>query len=457
MLIFRRCRWMVSVLLAIGICVASANAAAGLQLLRMTPQGDDVPPGRQVVFQFDRPVVPVGRMERGAEEVPIRIQPALACAWQWLNTTTLACQLDEQGAMVPATRYTVTIAPGLTALDGKALAQSIIRSFVTQRPAIQHTWFHHWRAPGVPEIELRFDQPVVGDSVDRHLAMVLPNGKSVAVQARPSSPSNGDNWIVSPVAALPLDTHIRLRIVPGIVSVRGPEPSAASRVIVSFDTFPAFKFLGLRCASIKDDNVTIAPAAPLSVQRKCNPMRPIHLRFSAPVTKEAVKDILNIVPSPTGGRQDIDLWANIWTSSSLSRAHRRDRVYTVRLPGPLKAFTTYGLHTLGKPIVDVFNRPLPTGIHLRFAVDHRPPNYRLVHQVSVLEEQVATHVPLYVTNLDSVHLQYKTMTAAGRQPEQQHDITVEKVEDISYAMPLKMRELIPASSGALQGHLTTTP
>lgn len=281
MLIFRRYRFVMCILLAIGLWAASTQAAPELQLQRMTPLGNDVPPSRQVVFQFDRPVVPVGRMARRSDEVPIRIQPALACAWRWLNTSTLTCQLDEQGAMAPATRYTVTVEPGLTALDGAVMTQSLTHRFVTQRPTIEYTWFHHWRAPGVPEIVVRFDQPVIGDAVGRHLTMVLPNGKSVAVHAKDDNPPHGDHWIISPVTALPLDTRIQLRVAPGIVSARGPEPSVESRVVVSFDTFPAFAFLGLQCTSIQSDNITIAPAAPLENQRKCNPMQPIHLRFSA--------------------------------------------------------------------------------------------------------------------------------------------------------------------------------
>ena len=43
---------------------SSADEPASLQVLRITPTGMDVPPGRQIVFQFDRAVVPVGRMER---------------------------------------------------------------------------------------------------------------------------------------------------------------------------------------------------------------------------------------------------------------------------------------------------------------------------------------------------------------------------------------------------------
>ena len=87
----------------LGLTDLPTVANSPLQLLRLTPEGDDVPVSRQLVLQFDRPVVPLGRMERRSDEIPISIEPALACAWHWLNPTTLACQLDEQTAMSPAT------------------------------------------------------------------------------------------------------------------------------------------------------------------------------------------------------------------------------------------------------------------------------------------------------------------------------------------------------------------
>ena len=42
----------------------TANSKTGhpaLSIVRITPSGVDVPPGRQIVLQFDRAVVPVGR------------------------------------------------------------------------------------------------------------------------------------------------------------------------------------------------------------------------------------------------------------------------------------------------------------------------------------------------------------------------------------------------------------
>src|SRR3546814_11528126 len=52
-----------------GACLAVASVtawASDLQLLRVTPAGNDVPAQSQIVFAFDRDVVPLGRMARDA-------------------------------------------------------------------------------------------------------------------------------------------------------------------------------------------------------------------------------------------------------------------------------------------------------------------------------------------------------------------------------------------------------
>ena len=58
---------------AISAPAALQEPSGPLMLRSITPPGEDVPPGRQIVFQFDRPVVPIGRMDREAGEVPITI------------------------------------------------------------------------------------------------------------------------------------------------------------------------------------------------------------------------------------------------------------------------------------------------------------------------------------------------------------------------------------------------
>lgn len=52
---------------------AKANQNKGLEFLRITPDGRDVAAGNEIVFQFNRPVVPLGKMDRNENEIPITI------------------------------------------------------------------------------------------------------------------------------------------------------------------------------------------------------------------------------------------------------------------------------------------------------------------------------------------------------------------------------------------------
>ena len=108
-----------------------------LRILRVTPEGEeDVQAGRQIVIQFNRPVVPIGRMERDNSEIPVVIEPSLQCQWRWLNTSALSCNLDEKNALREATSYKITINPGIKAEDGSTIAEAFTHQFTTQRPDI---------------------------------------------------------------------------------------------------------------------------------------------------------------------------------------------------------------------------------------------------------------------------------------------------------------------------------
>jgi uncharacterized protein YfaS (alpha-2-macroglobulin family) len=147
------------------------QVAQPLQILNITPSGEDVPSGRQIVFMFNRPVVPVGRMDRTDSEIPITITPEVKGQWRWLNTTSLARMLDEKSALTPATRYEITVNPGIRAEDGSTISQTVKHSFITERPRVVHTWFKSWEAPGMPVIRMTFNQPVSQDSVEKYLFM----------------------------------------------------------------------------------------------------------------------------------------------------------------------------------------------------------------------------------------------------------------------------------------------
>lgn len=89
-----RARAVVKAIALLGVSfgiVAQQGARAPLSITGITPSGTNVPAARQIVIQFNRAVVPIGRMERTAAEIPIEITPALKCQWRWLDTSALAC------------------------------------------------------------------------------------------------------------------------------------------------------------------------------------------------------------------------------------------------------------------------------------------------------------------------------------------------------------------------------
>ena len=66
-------------------------------------------------------------------------------------------------------------------------------------------------------------------------------------------------------------------------------------------------------------------------------------------------------------------------------------------------------------------------------------------------------LPLEVLNLEALHVQYETLTPTGRQAEQEITIPLQTEVDLGYRIPLKVRELIPAAAGVIQGTIRGSP
>lgn len=469
-----------------------------LRVTSVTPSGENVPAGRQIVIQFDRSVVPIGRMARDAAEIPVEIDPPLDCQWRWIDTSALACQLGGDQALAPATRYGLTLRPGLRGLDGATLPATLEHSFVTERPGVGYATFSTWRAPGVPVIRVVFNQPVGKSSVadhlfidaaggrrtihvepderDRELPRFLPlPGEFAIVDFGRGQTARSDDrttvvageearrvWLVRPVEELPADMRAALMVEPGLISADGPQPGVERRTVVEFYTFPEFRLLGIVCAGNSGAHVLVpndSTAVDADPGRSCNPMERVGLAFSAPVIASEVRDRVRIVPDLAGGRTDYDPWANVHEWSRLHRPHERGRQYVVNLPERLRAAAAYRIGpapgTEGPR--DEFGRTLAAPADVSFHTDHRPPNYTIAHPMAVVEAGIDSPVPLYVTNLDNATLQYRRLTALGGTSGLTKSYELPAVEDIQYPVPLGVRDLLEGRDGVIYGHVTTQP
>ena len=493
-----------TLLLILGCCFPAVGSAqdrggAPLRVTNVTPSGANVPSGRQIVIQFNRPVVPIGRMARDAAEIPIEITPALACQWRWIDTSALACQLDEDQSFTRATRYDLTLLPGLRAQDGATIAAPRAHSFVTERPLVAYASFRTWRAPGLPVIRVVFNQPVSQSSVEEHL-FIAATGRRQALHVEPDendrdlplylpapgepavvgvgggqTAANGSQtteaareearriWVVSPVDELFRDVSAALRIEPGLIAAEGPEPGDERRTVVEFDTFPDNRLLGIVCRDNERREIFIPHGSPVSdtdPSLYCNPMSLVALAFSVPTINAEVRDQVRIIPDLAGGRTDYDPWANAGRGwSRLGTPHRRGRRYLVYLPERLRAAASYRIDhapaSMGPR--DEFGRTLAAPIDLDFRTAHRPPNYTIANPTAVAEAGVDSPVPFYVTNLENATLRYRRLTSEGGDSGLTRAYELPAVEDIQYAVPLGVRELLQGRDGAIYGHLTTNP
>ena len=448
--------------------VAPGGAPGGgdrLKLVRVTPAGDDVPAARRIVFEFDRPVVPLGRMERDASEVPVNIQPGLACEWRWLNPTTLSCNLGEKTGMVPSTRYRIVVKPGLAAEDGSTLGEEAPRTFVTERAKISSSWFKTWLSPGKPQLGLRFNQPVRQPSVAKHVFLQTEKGVRIPLEvtADPDFEPIDDltrdtQWLAAPKDELPSDTAVDLKVEPGVLSESGPEAGVERRTVTAFQTFPKFSFLGVGCRDRSNKPLQIRPEDSGAAQTRCDPSRGISLLFSAPSTVDEIRQGLRITPALAAGQPDYDPWEDVYMDSGLAEPHKKGKTYKAALPpGIIKPFAQYSLAAAAGSIRDVFGRKLATPARMAFLTDHWPPDFELYRQMPVLEKALDTEAPLFATNIDRIQMAYETLTTSGRSGPQNAAIDPPKREDVTQVIPLGVRKLLGKPSGLLTGRLTSTP
>jgi alpha-2-macroglobulin len=456
---------------------AAPPSGTELRVLRAVPEGQQVPsPGRQIVITFDRPVVPIGAIP--VTTAPLII-PAVNCQWHWLDPRSLACELNEKQALAPATQYTVKVQAGIRAQDGTDLKRPYQWVFTTERPAVKEYSFRTWRSAGTPVVRLVFNQPVTQESVQTALhfanqsaviaspdpylsevfyALPLPGEPGVLLfpNGTPRYKSAARRvWLVEPAQELPLDTSVRLGISPGLRSYIGPLPGTEKRTVVEFDTFPTFRFLGVRC--LVETKSTLIEVRSFSPQQPaCNPFGTVSLVFSAPVISPEVKAHLSLTPDLLAGRTDFDPWENVRPFSRLRSPHTRGNEYTIELPEHLRAFQSYSIADL-KGVRDEFGRFLTGADAMNFRTDHRPPRLKITHPIAVLEKDAPTSMPLYVTNLTDIDIHYRKLTPGGAESGLSSNQAIGRAWDISYAAPAKIRELLDGRTGVLSGSFHPHP
>lgn len=444
-----------------------------ITLIGVSPSGHDVEPPSQIVFQFSRPVVPLGRMERSEREIGIEISPKLNCEWRWINTSALACNLSQKALPQVATSYRIRIPEAFDTTRGPVLPEAVEQSFTTSRPQVTESWFKTWNSPGLPVIGVSVNQKVSAEALAERIVLQdsartpvelviaeMTPGPDESVTPEEAVEQKGLRWVLTPKTELPAASEFQLKIQPGLRGLVGDAPGIEDRTIVRFATLPAFAFLGVSCMNTKGAPIEIPAATPGAPRKKglrCDPLNAISLLFSSPVLKDGIKDGLVSKPDFRGGRTDFDPWSDVYSYSRLGQPYRKGERFAVSLPYGLKAKATYSLQASAATVRDQFGRSLDADLAVTFETDHRPARYVLDNQISVLESGTDSQLPVIVNNISSLKLRYQTLTSAGTQGEKTQTIVPYSAQDVAYPFPIDVRGMLRGKSGVVQGTLSTEP
>ncbi len=313
-----------------GLGAASfARSVEGLKVISTQPKNDaaDVPitgDGSRILVQFDRPVAPLtGLTEQAALPNPLSLNPPVQGKGEWLNTSTYVFQPDT---LLPATRYTATVAP-IQDLVGTKLDAPVTFTFTTVYPGIDRT--------GPPDnakfisatqpITVTFNQPMNQAQAQAAFSLTPKGGQPVSGDFS----WNGTTMTFKPSQPLARDTVYTAQVAAGVPDTQGKETSKAATTW-TFQTAPTPGLLGSTPAN--------------GAQSSRDVLNGLQLSFASPMNRDA----LQVTVAPTITSQTISWEDDSNTKARVYGSWQPSTQYTVTIGGQSK---TRDGEALGKDIV----------------------------------------------------------------------------------------------------------
>jgi uncharacterized protein YfaS (alpha-2-macroglobulin family) len=376
---------------------ALPGASGELAVVVARPQGPADGNARPTIT-FSKPIVAIGSIEeQRRQEVPIAIDPPIPGEWRWLGSATV--ELAPKGAVPWATRFTVTVAKGVRAVDGSTLAEPYTFTFETPRPEVltyepDDGW--KWVKPDqtfsvvmnqpVADIAAHLRLTAAGQAWPVEVAKVVRLAderreegrrprRRVAVDGA-TSVDRRVRYEVRPGRPLPPDAEIELRIEGELRAEDGPLALEGGKPW-RFRTYGPFRVAREeKCAA----------DGPF-----CGPWGPIVLATSNPVEPKSLRAALSISPPAA-----ID-WDHVEVEP--------ERVF---LPGEYVPGTAYTV-TVAKGAKDAFGQALGADAKIEVALADLPPEVDVGSAIALLEASGDGAIPAKTVNLGRLEVKAKAL------------------------------------------------
>ena len=327
--------------------------AGPLQVLRFAPEGE-IPLAPFVNITFNQPMVPLGTLkDLAAEEVPVKLEPALTGTWRWIGTKTLTFEYDSEliDRLPKATAYKVTIPAGTKSATGGVLEKTVAWTFSTPPPKVVSTYPYDTPQPVDPLFFIAFDQRIDPDAVletiqvsagSQRVSLKLASEAEIQADAQVKNLvkyTQEGRWLAFQAKEpLPVDTSISVTIGPGTPSAEGPLVTQETQSY-GFSTYAPLRIVDSGCAW---------SGTP------CQPLTPFFIRFNNPLDVKAYDEsLLTIEPELPG--VSVNFYGD-----------------TINIQGATKGSTTYTVVVNGD-IQDIFGQKLGKDARLSFKVGQAEP------------------------------------------------------------------------------------
>ena len=356
-----------------------------LRILSATPSGSmqGLADDQRVAVTFSQPMVPLG--ETGTPEAALTltadVRPAprpISGTLRWEGTQTLVFQPD---VLLPlATAFSARLEGGLEALSGDRIDSAYVWPFETPRPAITTSEPARGASFADPEGPLRlfFSQPL---DTDKAISMARLRTSEAKEQILAVVRAEGDSaLVVTPAEPLAKGTGYEIVAEAGLPSALGPL-GMAEEVMIPFRTYPTLSL----------ESVTQHYSAP---GQPINPARGFTMHFTTPVRFGDLREALSFEPA-------IELPPGIEArDASVGTSHV--------LPVEMDPETRYTATVRG--LTDTFGQTLEAG-QVRFRTKAYEPSLRMKAGLLVMEATGQAAIPLHVTNIDSVQISLRRLSA----------------------------------------------
>lgn len=483
-------KFLIVIVIGILSCVLYAQSSGAdkpLKVRAVYPAGTEVALGDSITIEFNQNMVSLGKSMFTDEAVPIEVEPALECEWNWVKLNTLKCELPSDSTLAPSTRYQITVLPGIVAPRGQSLDQEFVHEFDTITPVITYAGLISWISPTQPIIMVKFNQDIDrSDLHDKLLFFDEDSGRTISTSLNRFSWAfhsklrddffgtekefqnahtfvRGSSVLAFPDETLSFSSKVSLVLLPGVTGTLGHLKSTEKLVTeTSITTYAEeFRLLGFACSDVFG-NVVYSEAGTSDIPL-CNIASPVGMIFNSRFAEREIFDKVQTQPPVILS----EYWWNTWWLKSIEYI---DGV-TYSVTGELAPNTTYqfvlapeppqptleDIYPRVSPVYDGFGRPLVGPNEFAIRTSHLEPRASLEVRTLVTAANSLFDPKMYLQNVDEVKVIYDTIDLHGVRKNQTITRTSPNQNDVEESRTLSLREAINSTSGVMRGTIVGTP